>query len=927
MNLYRQLLNLYWFVVSVLALKCLLQDKFRFTFKLVLPFILGILTFLFVITVIPAQGKNSVSVRLIPSETPVIAHSHNTLPLTLPNQGQGAQDSQTIISNQVNSISPPNLQSPISLLEQGKHLYNLGRFAEAAELWQQVHQVSGKELSTQALSYNYLAIVYQDLGLWQAAKTAISQSLALLNNSKFKTPDAELILAQVLNTQGSLQLNTGHGEDALATWKQAEKHYRSAKDGTGIILSQINQSQALQTLGFYRQARTILEQMKQDLAALPDSLLKINGLHSLGRTLQMVGDLQESEAVLSASLTIAKKLDYTANIGEILFSLGNTARAKLEFKTALKFYQQVQDTAKNPQTQLEALLNQLSILVYTKQTTDTLALIPQIQQRLANLPPSHGVIYAQVNFAASLIKIDSMESGIGSREIAELLARAVQQARELQDPKAESYALGELGHLYEQTQQWSEALSLTQQALSIALRIQAADIGVTWYWQQGRILKAQGEVTQAIAAYEEAANILQSLRQDLVAVNPDVQFSFREQVEPVYRQLVQLLLHNVDSLPKNTQQKYLQRSREVIEGLQLAELDNFFREACLTYKTKPIERIDPKAAVIYPIILDQRLEVILSLPGQPLQHYGTDLGPATAEKVFNQLRQSLNPVFLPGEILAPAQQVYDWLLRPATVELERQGIKTLVFVLDGFLRSLPMAILHDGQHYLVEDYNIALTPGLQLLESRSLSPQQFKVLAGGLATARQGFSTLPGVEQEINQIQAKISAKVLLNQEFTRRSFQQRVEAQPFSVVHLATHGQFSSKAQDTFLLTWDDRINVKDLDQLLTGVGKSATQRLREPIELLVLSACQTAKGDNRATLGLAGVAVRSGARSTLATLWSVQDQSTSQLIAEFYRLLTQSGMTKAEALRQAQLSLLNSAQYKHPYYWSAFVLVGNWR
>jgi CHAT domain-containing protein len=282
---------------------------------------------------------------------------------------------------------------------------------------------------------------------------------------------------------------------------------------------------------------------------------------------------------------------------------------------------------------------------------------------------------------------------------------------------------------------------------------------------------------------------------------------------------------------------------------------------------------------------------------------------------------------LPGEILAPAQQVYDWLLRPATVELERQGIKTLVFVLDGFLRSLPMAILHDGQHYLVEDYNIALTPGLQLLESRSLSPQQFKVLAGGLATARQGFSTLPGVEQEINQIQAKISAKVLLNQEFTRRSFQQRVEAQPFSVVHLATHGQFSSKAQDTFLLTWDDRINVKDLDQLLTGVGKSATQRLREPIELLVLSACQTAKGDNRATLGLAGVAVRSGARSTLATLWSVQDQSTSQLIAEFYRLLTQSGMTKAEALRQAQLSLLNSAQYKHPYYWSAFVLVGNWR
>jgi CHAT domain-containing protein len=141
-------------------------------------------------------------------------------------------------------------------------------------------------------------------------------------------------------------------------------------------------------------------------------------------------------------------------------------------------------------------------------------------------------------------------------------------------------------------------------------------------------------------------------------------------------------------------------------------------------------------------------------------------------------------------------------------------------------------------------------------------------------------------------------------------------------VIHLATHGQFSSKAEETFLLTWDGRIKVKDLDRLVRSRERENTN----PIELLVLSACQTAAGDNRAALGLAGLAVRSGARSTLATLWSVRDQSTAEFMAEFYRELTQTDVSKAEALRQAQLALLKKPKYEHPFYWAPFVLVGNW-
>ncbi|MDF5707301.1 MAG: CHAT domain-containing protein [Nostoc sp. S4] len=810
-------------------------------------------------------------------------------------------------------------QSQVILLEQGKQLYDAGKLVEAAQIWSQAAQIfqQSKQQHYQVLSYNYLAIVYQDLGKWSAARSLITQAENIL-----KAVDDSFLYAQVLNTQGSLQFNTGQPELALETWQQAEKIYRSLKDVTGIVLSQINQAQALQTLGEYRRAQRQLEQINQDLATLPDNLIKARGLQSLGVTLQVVGDLERSQRVLLQSLAIAKLVNSNADITETLLRLGNTARAREDFPAALEFYQQVSSSGSD-RTQLEALLNQLSLLIKTEQNQAALALLPQIQGHLANLTPSRWGIYAQVNLAASWIKLSSSKT----KDIAQLLAKAIKQAKELADSRAQSYALGELGHLYEQTQQFSEALTLTQTALSLAQGVQADDIAVNWLWQQGRIEKAKGNIESAITAYEQAVNSLTSVRQDLIQTSPDVQFSFRDEVEPVYRQLVQLLLQDIDSLPQSDKQQHLEKSRQTIEALQLAELENFFREACLTYKPQPIDKIDPKAAVIYPILLERRLEVVVSLPGQPLQHYGTNLSSQEESEVFERLRQSLNPAFLPDEVLPPAQKLYDWLLRPAEKKIEQQEIKTLVFVLDGFLRNVPMAVLHDRQQFIIQKYSIALTPGLQLLESRHLPNQQFQALTAGLAAARQGFGELPGVKQEIKQITNYVHAKILLDEKFTRLNVEKQIEKVPFSVVHLATHGEFSSKAEETFLLTWEDRINVKDLDRWLKGASsKLSNNAPRLPIELLVLSACQTAKGDNRAALGLAGIAVRSGARSTLATLWSVQDKSTADLTAEFYRLLTQKLVSKAEALRQAQLFLLNSPQYKHPYYWSGFVLVGNW-
>ncbi|MEO1373892.1 MAG: CHAT domain-containing protein [Cyanobacteria bacterium J06635_10] len=857
--------------------------------------VLILLTFLLTTTISPVAAKYVISDRTI-----LLA-------------SRGLQGRDGVLGDEKSTRSS-------TIIEQGKQLYDRGKLTEAAQIWLSAAKTFGRkgELYNQALSYNYLSVVYQDLGKWEAAQKAINNALKLL-----KTLDDGLLTARVLNTSGSLQLKTGNAQTALDTWKQAEKVYRQIDDITGIVLSQINQAQALQNLGFYRRARTKLEQVAQDLTKLPDSLLKARGLRSLGTTLQAVGDLSNSQFVLSQSLNIARSLNSSTDVAQALLVLGNSAKASDDLTTALDYYQQAATIATDYRSKLSAQINQFSLLLSIEQYSSANKLFPEIQQMLAKIPPSRFSIYSRVNLAQSLI--GNRKSGVENREIAEILAIAVKQARQLQDVRAESYAVGQLGHLYEQTQQFSEALNLTSDALKKAQDIQAADIVATWLWQQGRIYKAQGFQESAITAYSQAVNNLESLRQDLVQMNPDVQYSFRDEIEPVYRELVQLLLQDIDNLPSQDKQQRLEKSRQVIEGLQVAELENFLRAACLTYQPQPIEKIDRTAAVIYPIIVDNRLEVILSLPNQPLQHYGTKVSREEESKVFNQLRQSLNPAFLPEEVIPPAQKVYDWLVRPVEAELQRSQIKTLVFVLDGFLRSIPMSVLHDGEQFIIEKYNIALTPGLQLFESRNLPPQQLKALTGGLAQARQGFSALPGVETEITQISSLVKAQTLLNEQFTLPQVQDKIESAPFSIIHLATHGQFSSKAEDTFLLTWKNRINVKDLGKWLKS--PSSNLRNREPIELLVLSACQTAKGDNRAALGLAGVAVRSGARSTVATLWSVQDKSTTDLITEFYRLLTQSKTTKAQALRQAQLSLLKNPQYQHPYYWSPFVLVGNWR
>ncbi len=797
-----------------------------------------------------------------------------------------------------------------TLSNRGIQLYQTGQFQAAIALWQQDVQryQAQHDHINQALTLNYLASAWQELGDLKQANQAILSSLELLDQSNDSS-----VRARGLNTQGKIFLAIGQPEKAVSAWQAAEVSYRQSGDELGAIGSQINQAQGLQTQGLLRRSQSILESVTQQLQTQPASTLKLAAVRNSGIVWQVTGQTEKAKIALGESLAIAKQLNNPQEMSLSLFSLGNVIKAMDRPEEALKQYDQASAIAILPQTRLEIWSNQFNVLMVLQNWKIAKEVFEKSQAELEKLSPSRQTVYTRVNISSNAMKNLQQFS---SREIAKELAIAVQEARSIQDLRGESYAIGQLGQLYEKTQQFQEAQKLTEQALSLSQKIDASDISYRWQWQLGRLARQQGNRNQAIEAYRESVRLLKSLRADLVATSPDVQFSFRESVEPVYREFVSLLVESPN-------QSDLQQARETIEGLQLAELENFLRSACLEAKTAQIDQIDTSAAVIYPIILSDRLTVIASLPGRSLSVHSTILPKDQIEKTLEKMLESLNPVYSDSERLQVSQQIYEWLIQPIEKDLKQSKIKTLAFVLDGTLRNIPMSALYDGQHYLIEDYSVAITPGLQLIEPRSLSQsQRLKALVGGLTEGRQGFTALPGVARESTQIASELTTKIFLDHKFTKHNLQQSIQETKFPLIHLATHGQFSSKLSDTFLLTWDDRLTIEGLRNLL----KSRSEASTTPIELLVLSACETAEGDQRATLGLAGLAVRSGARSTLATLWSVNDNSTADLMTEFYRSLTQQNTSKAESLRQAQLKLLKNPNYQHPFYWSPFILIGNW-
>lgn len=778
-----------------------------------------------------------------------------------------------------------------------------------------------------------------------------------------------------LTQEGYNYLNRGDAQAALEIWREAEKAY--PKNSEGLIGSKINQGIALQALGQSRQACQVLVKALNadrlynicdvtstetlDLSAIDPSLVHGIGLRNLGEVLRAIGKLEESQQVLEKSREISQKLNISEQIDLVQLELGNTHRAnyyrltnlyertdsKANTRTdaiaqanlALAAYRQVSENY--PIWQLKSQLNQLSLLVdwqqwlskinqsnlFTqKSKIDELINWLETSSVLTNLPVSKLAVDAQINLALSLKKLGQSEMALIHGQ------KAREIAANLGNPSAESYALGVLGELFyqryiklKQDEDLTQAETLTKQAIVMANKMpDSANISYEWQWQLGKIYQDQGNLTGAIAAYDQAVKLLEIVRQDLVAINRDVQFSFRDNVEPIYREFLDLLLQS-----NSPSTDHLKQAIKAADSIQLAELENFIQCDPKSLKLKPISEFNnPPAATIYPIVLRDRLEVIVQPQQKNPYSFKTQIKEEEIKKTVYDLQQSLaTQNSRPENVIKEAQKLYNWLIRPAEDILPTSG--TLVFVLDSLLQNIPMAVLHDGQQYLVEKYSLAVSSGELLPETEK--PVKRQILLAGISEKAPSFPQnllpLTGVTRELSNLQKLLANyQQLVNQNFTLKNIENQVKNIPFSEILFATHGQFSSDPEKTFIYAWDGKITVSELEKLLQLRGKISP----EPLQLLVLSACQTATGDPRAVLGIAGIGLKANARSVLASLWQVDDDATAQFMSEFYRQLHELNQTKAEAVRQVQLAFLqderNAHIYSHPFYWSAFILAGNW-
>lgn len=373
-------------------------------------------------------------------------------------------------------------------------------------------------------------------------------------------------------------------------------------------------------------------------------------------------------------------------------------------------------------------------------------------------------------------------------------------------------------------------------------------------------------------------------------------------------------------------------------------------------------------AVIYTLVRQQQLDLILV--------------PATGKIIYRSIpdaaRDQLIPVIIEfiSEITQPrkrhtrsylptAQQLYQWIIAPLEADLEGLSIDTIMFAMDTGLRSVPIAALHDGEQFLVEKYGLGLIPSVNLTDMRYRRVNNAQVLAMG-ASEFTDQTPLPSVPIELSVITGTPnltdipsigvnnftlinplwSGVSFLNQDFTLENLKKQRDQHPFEIIHLATHGDFQpGNINNSYIQLWNQRLSLSQMRQL---------EWYKEPpVELLVLSACRTAIGDANAELGFAGLAVQTGAKSALASLWYVSDVGTLGLMTEFYGQLKQQS-TKVQALQQAQIALLrgdlviegnwlkmkNGAweiqlppnltnlrdlNLKHPYFWSGFTLIGS--
>ncbi len=704
------------------------------------------------------------------------------------------------------------------------------------------------------------------------------------------------------------------------------------------------------------------------LAVSPGGQVRARG--ELGISLLQAHRYEESEGLLRnayGSLTGIERAHFAVY-------LGNLALIRKRSEEARGYYQEALGLAPEAiEIQFSVRLNLVRMAPESDQLAQLSGLSQQIDQ--AGGPPGP--------LARFHLNLGEQARLLGKPGLS-LAYRHLERARELARQGNRSLAveaLDALAQLYEDHHREPDALILTQQAIEQAHSLApgaAARLLIDLEWRQARLLRAGGREAPALAAYQRAVSHIESVRQDIPIEYEDGRSSFRATLEPIYLGYTDLLLRQLDKQPAEVQAAQLPKVLNALEWIRQAELQDFLGDRCALEAVQGSDsaRVPSGAAVLYPVILPDRVELLLQT-SSGIQRQTTAIAGATlratAQTLADALRNGLE------DYLEPARQLNDWLLKPFADAFAAQHIDSLVLVPEGALRLVPMAALHDGQQFVIEKYAVSMVTGMTMTHtgvpagqmaaslmvglsepgpvvdkhSRLLSEQiqqsdaaekdrrgrglartidlrSMRVLRSaapsGQPSSRQiedlrASLTLPGVKEEIEALRGILHGNALLDAQFTVGQLRQQAESGDYRIVHIASHGVFGGNAETSFILAYDDLITMNGLQGLLKAAKLQST-----PIELLSLSACETAEGNDRSPLGISGAAIKARARSVLGTLWPVADEVAKALMKSFYDGIANTRLSKTEALRRAQLEWIRHPDWSHPFYWAPFIIIGNW-
>ena len=728
---------------------------------------------------------------------------------------------------------------------------------------------------------------------------------------------------------GQGHMTQGRFVDAARSFEQATRHAAETRDEEGQLRAWQALAEAHQALGAPDQAAVALKQAISLAESRNDSLWKALLQAQLGNTYLQSGRVDEARPLLITALEAARTQQNPAFVAAVQNDLGSLHRLANDSVAARDAFDEARRLAQasnNHALSLRVLLNAAALELALREPGRARELAHAAQQVARQLEAQpylqvQGLIRSGL-ILSQVAQLEPRERQATTQAAHAVLRDALQQAKALQEPRLASAASGALGNVYLLANRRTEALTLTHQAILAAQRAGATELLFRWHWQAARLHRAQRDLDQAIASYRLALAAYEA--SNLSPVPADFNLFPNEPSQGVFLEQADVLLQKSAVLGNSAAaQGYLVEARDAMEKLKARELQDYFRDSCVaearTRVKALVQNIGPATAVLYPIVLPDRLELLVNI-GPEIKRFTVAVKEVTVVETARQFREAVQSQRTRA-YLAPAQTLYQWLIRPIEASLAAAQVKTLVTIPDHSLRAIPMAALYDGEQFLVNRLAMVMVPGLELTDPRPLPATAAKTLLAGLSESVQGYPALTHVGSELDNIRAQRSSRTLKNETFVRAQLEQELTGEHYSIAHIASHGEFTGDVRGSFVLAYDGKISMDDLARFI------GFNRLRDdPLDLLTLSACQTAAGDERAMLGLAGITVKAGARSALASLWPIHDEATSLLMTEFYRQLQTPGVGKALALQHAQQKLAAITRYRHPGYWSGFVLIGNW-